>query len=378
MIRLLHSADWQIGITRHFLGKEAQSRYSEARLDAVRKLARIATDNGSDAVVVGGDVFESNLVDRQVVARALDALAEFTVPVFLVPGNHDPLIGAGSVWDSATFASRCPPGVTVLRDATPVAIAGGRGEIVGAAWPSKRPVTDLVGAVLDGLAPSPVPRVLVGHGAVDRDSPDPNDPALIDLDRVEQALADRHISYLALGDRHSVTRVGTTGRVWYPGTPLVTDYTEDAPNQALVVEIDGNAVAVTPIRVGDWTFARADFDIGSDQDLDAVADWLGRQPEKRRCVAKLSFIGTISLAGRLRLDAMLDTYADVFAALETWDRRTDLVTVPDDADLADIGATGFLASAIEDLRSLAAGTGPERDAAQDALSLLYRLSRSVT
>lgn len=375
MIRLLHSADWQIGITRHFLGEEAQSRYSEARLDAVRRMARIAADTSCDAVVVGGDVFESNLIDRQVVARALDALAEFTVPVFLLPGNHDPLLGAGSVWDSTTFASRCPPQVTVLGDATPVAIAQGRAEIVGAVWPSKRPVTDMVGTVLDRLEPSPIPRVLVGHGAVDTQSPDPNDPALIRLNRVEQALADGRVSYVALGDRHSVTQVGNTGRVWYSGTPLVTDYTEDAPNQVLIVEIDQGAVTVTPAPVGDWAFARADFDIGGDADLDTVADWLERQPDKRRCVAKLSLTGTVSLAGRLRLDAMLDGYADVFAALETWDRRTDLVTLPDDADLADIGATGFLASAIADLQTLAAGTGPDRDAAQHALSLLYRLSR---
>jgi DNA repair exonuclease SbcCD nuclease subunit len=378
MIRLLHTADWQIGITRHFLGDEAQSRYSEARLDAVRQMARRAAETRCDAVLVGGDVFESNLVDRQVVARTLDALAEFTVPVLLLPGNHDPLLGAGSVWESATFTARCPSNVTVLRDATPVSIADGRAEVVGAVWPSKRPIGDLVAAALDGLPVPRVPRIVLGHGAVDRLSPDPDDPALIGLEQLERAIVAGEVAYVALGDRHSATPVGTTGRIWYSGTPLVTDYSEDAPNRALIVEIDSDRVAVAPEPVGDWAFTRADFALTRDDDLAAVADWLEAQPDKRRCVAKLSFTGTVSLAGRLRLDALLDTYTDVFAALETWERRTDLVVVPDEADLSDIGASGFLAAAVTDLHALASGDGPDAPAAQDALSLLYRLSRDVS
>lgn len=377
MVRLLHSADWQIGMTRHFLAPEAQSRYSEARLEAIRRMATIAADAACDAVVVCGDIFESNLVDRQVVARALDALAEFTVPVFLLPGNHDPLLGAGSVWDAAAFASRCPPQVTVLRDATPVRIADGSAEVVGAVWPSKRPVTDLVAAVLADLRPADISRIVVGHGAVDRGSPDPNDPALIGLDNVERAIADGRVHYVALGDRHSVTDVGTSGRVWYPGTPLVTDYSEDAPNTALLVELDAGSVTVTPVPVGEWTFVRSAVELAGDDDVAALEGWLAARPDKRRCVVKLSFTGVVSLAAKLRLDAVLDAYADVFAGLEIWDRRTDLVVIPDDADLAEIGATGFLAGAIEDLKLLVAAGGRDGETAQDALSLLYRLSRDA-
>ncbi len=377
MVRLLHSADWQIGMTRHFLAPEAQSRYSEARLEAIRRMAAIAADASCDAVVVCGDIFESNLVDRQVVARALDALAEFTAPVFLVPGNHDPLLGAGSVWDAAAFASRCPPGVTVLRDATPVRIADGAAEMIAAVWPSKRPVSDLVGAVLAGLRPAEVPRIVVGHGAVDRGAPDPNDPALIGLDRVERAIADGLVQYVALGDRHSVTDVGTSGRVWYPGTPLVTDYSEEAPNAALLVELDNGAVRVTPVPVGEWTFVRSAVELAGDADVAALETWLAARPDKRRCVVKLSFSGAISLAAKLRLDAVLDAYADVFAGLEVWDRRTDLVVIPDDADLDEIDATGFLAAAIDDLNRLVHTGGPDGETAQDALSLLYRLSRDA-
>ena len=37
----LHTADWQLGMTRTFLGAAAQARFSEARFDALRALARV-------------------------------------------------------------------------------------------------------------------------------------------------------------------------------------------------------------------------------------------------------------------------------------------------------------------------------------------------
>jgi DNA repair exonuclease SbcCD nuclease subunit len=88
MVRLIHSADWQIGMTRHFLTPEAQNRYSEARLESIRSIAELATREACDFVVIGGDVFESNQLDRQVASRALDAMAAFNVPVFLANVPH--------------------------------------------------------------------------------------------------------------------------------------------------------------------------------------------------------------------------------------------------------------------------------------------------
>ena len=45
MLRFLHTGDWQLGITREYLGDEAQSRWAQARFDAIRTIGRIATDS---------------------------------------------------------------------------------------------------------------------------------------------------------------------------------------------------------------------------------------------------------------------------------------------------------------------------------------------
>ena len=59
-VKFLHTADWQIGMVRHYLGHDAQARFSAARLDAIEQMARLAVDEHCEFAVVCGDVFESN------------------------------------------------------------------------------------------------------------------------------------------------------------------------------------------------------------------------------------------------------------------------------------------------------------------------------
>jgi DNA repair exonuclease SbcCD nuclease subunit len=255
-MRFLHTADWQLGMTRHFLNDEAQPRYSAARRDVVAALGPLAAEVGAEFVVVAGDVFEDNHVAPSVVSRSLEAMRSIGVPVYLLPGNHDPL-DAGSVYTSALFLAECPDNVTVLdRDGVHDVRPGL--QIVAAPWRSKAPTTDLVGGVLDGLTDDGVTRILVGHGGVDLFEPDRDKACLIRLAGVEAAIARGAVHYVALGDKHSLTEVGSTGRVWYSGAPEVTNYDhiEAAPGHVLVVDVDEVAparpVTVDARHVGAW------------------------------------------------------------------------------------------------------------------------------
>src|SRR5438093_863541 len=116
-VRFLHSSDWQLGMRRQFLDAGAQERYAQARFDAIRTIGRIADEEQAEFLVVSGDVFESNQVDRRTVARALEALATVPVPAYLLPGNHDPLDPA-SVFRSSVFLEKKPPHLHVLDDRT--------------------------------------------------------------------------------------------------------------------------------------------------------------------------------------------------------------------------------------------------------------------
>ncbi|MCI0546067.1 MAG: DNA repair exonuclease, partial [Candidatus Rokubacteria bacterium] len=282
MTRFLHTADWQLGMTRRFLTGEAQNRFTQDRIDSIRRLGELAREHGAEFMVVAGDVFETNQVERRTVARALEALAEVPVPVFLLPGNHDPL-DAASVFRSPGFASRRPSHVIVLDSSEPRPVPGLAGvEVVGAPWPTKRPLRDLVAEAAAGLAPAPpgMVRVLVGHGAVDALSPDPEDPALIVLADAERALAEGRVHYVALGDRHSVTRVGDMGAIWYAGSPVATDFDEEAPGKTLLVELrPGAPPELRELPVGAWLFVSETRDLAGIEDVQALARWLAERPE---------------------------------------------------------------------------------------------------
>ena len=106
-MRFIHTADWQLGMTRHFLNGDAQPRYSAARRDAVVALGALAAETGSEFVVVAGDVFEHNQLAPRVVSQSLEAMRSIGIPTYLLPGNHDPL-DASSVYTSALFTAERP------------------------------------------------------------------------------------------------------------------------------------------------------------------------------------------------------------------------------------------------------------------------------
>jgi DNA repair exonuclease SbcCD nuclease subunit len=374
--RILHTADWQLGMTRHFLSEDdAQPKFTQARFEVIRALGRVAREESCEAIVVSGDVFESNQVDRRTVVRALDALAEVSVPVFLLPGNHDPL-DAGSVYRSRAFLDHRPPHVTVLEGGPPLTLRPGL-ELVGAPWRTKRPLRDLVGELLRELPPCPpgLVRICVGHGGVAELSGFRDNPSQIDLAGAECAIAEGRIHYLALGDRHSTTSVGASGRIWYAGTPESTDYDEVDPGNVLVVELGPDGARVVPRHVGKWRFRlRERVDLASAEDVAALEEWLGTLDAKDRTIVKLCLAGQLSLRLRARLDEALRHARELLAAVEL--RDAALVTVPEDHDFSEIELAGFARAGVDALRAAAQLGGDAGGTARDALALLVRLAET--
>ncbi|REF34695.1 metallophosphoesterase family protein [Thermasporomyces composti] len=372
-VRFVHSSDWQLGMVRHFLGPEAQARYGQARIDAIERIGALAGEVAAAFVVVAGDVFDANQVDRHVVLRTCEALRAVPCPVLLLPGNHDSL-EPGTVWTSSTLTTHLPSHVDVLSDSEPRRPTPGV-EVVGFPWRTRRALTDPLAAVADLDPPADgLIRVVVGHGQVDSLAPDVDEPALIRLAPVERAIHEGRLHYLALGDRHSTTEVGTTGRIWYSGTPEPTRPEEERPGEVLVVELAGGerqACTVTPTRVGTWRLLSHVVEVDGDDDLDQLAGWLDDQPDKTRTVVRLGVRGTLSVAGLTRLETLLDAYEEVFAAVQRWGRHWDVGVFPDDAALDELPVTGPARAALEELR-IATGAGDAE--AANALALLHRLA----
>jgi DNA repair exonuclease SbcCD nuclease subunit len=376
-MKFLHTADWQLGMTRKFLGDDAQARYSAARRDAVVALGDLARETGAEFIVVSGDVFDANQLAPQVISQALEAMRRIGVPVYLLPGNHDPL-DASSVYTGALFTRECPDNVTVLdRDGVFDVRAGL--QIVAAPWRSKKPTADLTADVLDGIAADGTARILVAHGAVDLLDPDQTNPALIRMAGLTGALDSSALHYVALGDKHSRTCVGDSGRVWYSGSPEVTNYDhkEADSGQVLLVDVDlddpAHPVSVESRRVGTWRFLTLRREVNTIRDIADLDVNLDQLTGKDRTVVQLGLVGTLTVTDRAALDACLDKYSRLFAGLGTWERHTNLVVMPSDDEFDDIGIGGFAADAVAELVETARADSAAAGAARGALALLLRL-----
>ncbi len=362
-------------MTRHFFTEGTQERFSQARFDAIRTMGRIAKDENCQFMLVSGDAFESNQVDRKTVARAMEALKEVPVPVFILPGNHDPL-NAASVYRSSTFIERKPPHVNVIESMEPVKIADGV-ELVGALWVSKRPPVNPLEEMLRNLEPANgLIRICVGHGIIDYFTPDRESPGIIQVSILERAIADGKIHFVALGDRHSLTKIGDTGRIWYSGTPESTDFRETQSGFAQIVDIDETNVATKSVQIGQWRFIeRERLDLNAHEDVEAVKKYLEEIENKDRAIIRMNLVGSLSLSLSAELQNNLLAAKDLFGAFEI--REDDLLVLPDDADFANLGFSGFADQTIQQLRAKIAVGGDECIAARDALMLLLRLAKEV-
>ncbi len=373
--RFLHTGDWQLGMTRHFLSEGAQERYSQARVDAIRTMGRIAREESCQFMLVCGDAFESNQVDRRTVARALEALKDVPVPVFILPGNHDPL-NAASVYRSSTFIERKPAHVHVVESATPLRVVEGV-ELVGAPWLSKRPVANPIEETLNALIPADgITRICMGHGVVDLLAPDPESTGVIAVPALERAIDEGKVHFVALGDRHSLTKVGTGERVWYAGTPEPTDFSEARPGFALVVEVGHGRVATKEVQTGQWRFIeRGRVDMNTGDDVEALGKSLEHIENKERTVIRLHLVGSLSLSLHGMLQKHLLAAKDVFGAFDV--QEDDLLVLPNDTDFADLGFSGFADGTVQRLRNKIEEDGDEAVSARDALMLLLRLARGA-
>lgn len=372
-VTFLHTSDLQIGMTRKFLDTDAQSRFEQSRIDTIRTLGKVAVENSCDFIVMAGDVFEHNALSRRTFGRALEELKRLPVPVYILSGNHDPLVADSQLLQLGESAGR---NVVVFQDSQPLSLttpAGELVELVGAPLLAKYATHDLVAAALEGLAPVDHVRICVGHGQAQARH-NAVKPDLINLDVVTDAISRGVIDYLALGDTHSAQQVDAAGHVWFSGAPETTDFLElstgggeNNSGNALVVSISKVAgetasVEVRQVSVGTWTFEAPVKEINSLADAQEFVATLEAYENKHTTVIKYALVGTVDMATAEYLEQEIDRLRPVFGALYERERLMDLHLEPTDEDLESLGLGGFFSSALTELIDHA--TPPEQVAAR--------------
>lgn len=353
--RFLHTSDWQLGMSRWFLDKEAPV-FDSDRLDAIRSLAAYAKEQECECIVVAGDVFETNNPSETTIGRVEKLLKQIDISIFLLPGNHDPLTQVSAL---RMIQDAQIDGVHVICDEQPFSLRPGV-EIIGAPLMVKHPDHDLVCAVLSTLEPKKNPtdvRILVGHGQLDSYGED--NLALIDADRVRHALENNYIDYLALGDTHS-TRELMPG-VWFSGSPETTDFFEHSTGggesdsgNILIVEVDPSAdacrrITVTPHKIGKWIFDAYSWTINSVEDVRfAIAD-VEKYEDPSKVVIKYAVSGVADLETVQLFEQEIARLKFIFASLKERKHSPGILVEPSMEDIENMNLPGYMRQAVADL-----------------------------
>jgi len=358
-MKLLHTADWQLGLRLNFVGGDDAVRLRTQRFDSVRRLGELARQHGVGAVVVAGDVFDDNGVGADTIQQARDALSAFgDIPVVLLPGNHDP-----ATPDSALARLGELPGtVHVAVERAPITV--GDIEIYPCPLTSRHTFDDPAAWLPEADDRDRV-RVVVAHGGALSFGEAVETPNRIDVD----AILARGYDYVALGDWHGTFQVND--RAWYAGAHEATRFKEKRPGNALLVDIDGPGAQprVETLAVARTRWISHACELADDSHIDMLADWLNGLAEKSWTLVELSLHGQLSLAGRSRLDELIDSFRERLALLRIDEDAVSAAPTPE--DLAALHGEGYLGRAIEVLRH------SDDPVDIDALRLLYRLSREA-
>ncbi|HTT85403.1 MAG TPA: DNA repair exonuclease [Rhizomicrobium sp.] len=364
-IRLLHTADWQI--CKRFAGFEADAgaQLTVQRLNTITRIAELAAQRGVDAVLVAGDVFETNAVKDDTLRRVMNATRAFDGPWVLLPGNHDPAL-VESAWTRLQRLG-LPPNVLLALDPEPILLAGDSLAVLPAPLERRHEARDITEWFNDAKTPGHAVRVGLAHGSVANRLPRPSEaPNTIADDRSERAKLD----YLALGDWHGTIEIAP--RTWYSGTPEPDRFKDNDPGNVLLVTLDGPGAPpqVERVPVGHFRWTSLSQHIAGAEDADALDALLGAPPDVERIVTELRLSGTVDLSLRRRIGEIVARQSACYHVLQT--DMDALVAEPTDDDLDRIDRMGFIRAAIDELRAKARDPAdPERETARDALQRLY-------
>jgi DNA repair exonuclease SbcCD nuclease subunit len=297
-LKILHTADWHLGRSFPFFREEDQPKLTRARIEAIDKLLGLAESYAVNAVLCAGDLFhEPAPADTwwRELLRLFERRKWKTRPVFLLPGNHDPLWPT-SVWaDDHPFRRGLPDWVHVVdRDDYEFALSE---EAVLYAVPCRSQAGADDPTTLIPLRKPGDQRIRIGlaHGSFDLAGHPMNFPIASD------ATQQRGLNYLAIGDTHGFREFPPKAApTVYPGTPEATTFDEqDAGFVAIVLfPRQGRPPIVQKQAVSRWRWR--DERCTSLADLEAL-----RHQDLKECVLRLTLQMEVTISERARVDDIL-------------------------------------------------------------------------
>lgn len=350
MVRLIHSADWQLGARFAQFGS-AGRRLREARLETLSRVLKLADKHEVDAFLIAGDLFEDNQVDDALVRAVLDLFrTHLSLPIYILPGNHDPYSGPDSVWQRKAFLN-APANVHVLREPGVIDLSGSA-RIIAAPLRQKLSSHDpsLKLAELAASLPADAIKIGITHGALAIESKHQPNDFPIALNAATRAGLD----YLAIGHWHNWLADTDGGKIMMPGTPEPDRFANDDSGHVALVEIDspGQPARAQKLPVATLTWRAFTFDfLNPEASRTSLTAFLAElAPAADRTVLRVTLSGTASPTALYETRTWLDAALSPFLVGQVSDETRVALTA---AELADLRARHpILAQVLADIDRL--------------------------
>lgn len=276
-MKFMHTADWQLGAKLSHAGEKARE-LRKKRFDAAAKVVDVAEEEEPEFLLIAGDLFEDHNVSDRVVHRAVRILNRMApVPVYVLPGNHDP-IRPGSVWERSSWAAT-EEHVQLLTEPEPVEPVEGVA-LFPCPITQKKSTQDPTEAIPDRVDDERI-RIGLAHGGLTDAAQQPNFP--INPDRAENSGLD----YLALGDWHGTS---IRDRTAYAGTIEQCAFDESDPGNVLIVELGETAKSpeIERRRVAQLRWIAQEIEVSDVSEIEALEKELEAEGDLSELVLRLS------------------------------------------------------------------------------------------
>jgi len=395
MVSFLHCADLHLGMRITRFEPATAGKLREARFDALENVLKALKERKADFLLIAGDLFDELTVDLLTAKRAFDMLDEASpVPVFVLPGNHDPLL-SGGVWDRSPW-NQAGKRLRLLQEAKPVEVGPG---VVLLPCPLFRrtSLTDPTAWMRDVPRTQAEIRIGVAHGSLKVREDRPADDHLI----ARHAATEQRLDYLALGHWHGQrTYPDPDGvpRTAYPGvhepmrfqhsdvqTGWVPhsgagrgEFLDSGRGEVLHVTIAeaGAAPEIAPLEVGRHLWLEEQRALTDNDDLGRLISDVANRDKRELLLLRLRLTGFLDASTMLRLQELREILVNRYFFGELDD--AGLHIRPTAEEIRGLAGAGILGKVLERLQAETAGADAEaRRVAERALLLLHQLAREA-
>ncbi len=289
--KILHFSDLHLGASFAGVGmpRDVASRYREGLREALRRIVDLAISEKVDLVTSGGDLYEGERFTPQLgefLKGEFERLGE--IPVFLVPGNHDPLVK-----DSLYNLVEWPPNVQLIRSSrlAPIPLRDGLTiwSFAHRFFSQKEPPLREFKISAEGI------HLLLMHGS-DTSSLPPGKEVHSPF-RPEE-IVEGGFALALLGHYHRVHIYPPQNPyLVYPGSPEPLGFDERKAHGIVIVEVSGERRRCEFFSIGRFSFLQERLDLSEERSYLQLQKRLKRWAEEkggRRRVVRLSLEGQLN------------------------------------------------------------------------------------